>query len=77
MGQLPLEDRITGCLGGSAVGDTRGAPTECMDCRSIRRVLGDWRTFADLDRAFADLEGRKVAGNVARVKAPRFISSAR
>jgi ADP-ribosylglycohydrolase len=67
-----LHDRIYGSLLGAAVGDALGAPTECMDYRDIRRFLGDFRTFGDLERAFAALAGKEISGNVARVKAPPF-----
>jgi ADP-ribosylglycohydrolase len=39
MASLTIEDRVYGCLLGSAVGDALGAPTECMDYRDIRRFL--------------------------------------
>jgi ADP-ribosylglycohydrolase len=72
MKQLTVSERVWGALLGGAIGDALGAPTECMDYRDIRRFLGDYRTFGELERAFAALAGRPVTGNVARVKAPPF-----
>jgi ADP-ribosylglycohydrolase len=40
MREVTLEDRIRGCLIGSAVGDALGAPCECLHYREIPDVFG-------------------------------------
>lgn len=70
--RLRLEERVWGSLLGGAVGDALGAPTECMDYRDIRRFLGNYRTFAELEQAFAELEKRDWSEAIARVKCPPF-----
>lgn len=38
-----LQDRVTGGIIGSALGDALGAPCECLDYREIRKVLGEYQ----------------------------------
>lgn len=65
-----LEERIVGGLVGSAVGDALGAPTETMHYEDVRRFLGDYGTFEDLERIFAALEPDNVRGSRAIVRRP-------
>ena len=51
MTQPTLQDRIAGCLIGSAVGDALGAPTECMHYQDIHDQFGDFKGFEDLRSA--------------------------
>jgi ADP-ribosylglycohydrolase len=43
-----------------------------MDCRDIRELLGDFRGFADLERAFTGLATNPPTNTRARVKVPPF-----